>query len=146
MPTVLVIDDDASTRDAIAALLRRKQYNVVVACDAPAGLELAAAVDFDVVLVDMFMPEMDGIATMRAMARIAPKVPMVAMSGYAFTSSGDADFLGRVMRLGAKATLQKPFRANELFAAIDCCLEAAVATASASAVQQAAPCAGRTAS
>ncbi len=124
MPTVLVIDDDPSTRDAIKALLGRKRITVYAAPDGPAGLQLIGTIAFDAVLVDMFMPGMDGVATIRELVRINATIPFIAMSGYAFAVAepGASDLLGAVTQLGAKATLQKPFRADELFDAIELCL------------------------
>jgi CheY-like chemotaxis protein len=73
------------------------------------------------VIIDMFMPGMDGIATIRELIKLKPDLPFIAMSSYAFTDrkQGAPDFLGMAIRLGAAAALQKPFEASELLGAID---------------------------
>ena len=59
MPAILVVDDDSHALAAIDAVLRRKRFDVVVARDGRAGLDLfKAAEKFDAVVIDIFMPEM----------------------------------------------------------------------------------------
>jgi two-component system, response regulator, stage 0 sporulation protein F len=69
----------------------------------------------------MFMPGMDGIATIRELIKLKPDLPFIAISGCGFTDrkQGAPDFLGMAIRLGAAASLQKPFHASELREAID---------------------------
>jgi two-component system response regulator (stage 0 sporulation protein F) len=73
----------------------------------------------------MFMPGMNGIATIRELIKLKPDLPFVAMSGFAFTDrkQGAPDFLGMAIRLGAAAALQKPFETQELLEALDRSLE-----------------------
>jgi two-component system response regulator (stage 0 sporulation protein F) len=125
MPTILVIDDDLAIRTALDMLLRRKNYGVFLAPDGPSGLQLISSVAFDAVIIDMFMPGMNGIATIRELIKLKPDLPFVAMSGFAFTDrkQGAPDFLGMAIRLGAAAALQKPFETQELLEALDRSLE-----------------------
>jgi two-component system response regulator (stage 0 sporulation protein F) len=120
MPTILVIDDDLATRTVIELILKRKEFGVFVAPDGYAGLSLFETVRFDAVIVDMYMPGMDGLATMRALRRLDRSIPIIVMSGHAF--AGSPDFLGMAVKLGASGALQKPFRADELLRAIERCL------------------------
>ena len=85
MPTVLIIDDDSATRAALETLLKKKKFCVFLAPDGPTGIRLIGSVSFDAVVIDMFMPGMDGIATIRELIKIDPTVPFIAISGYAFT-------------------------------------------------------------
>jgi DNA-binding response OmpR family regulator len=62
MPAILVIDDDSHALAAVDAVLKRKRFDVAVARDGRAGLDLFEAEKFDAVVIDIFMPEMDGIA------------------------------------------------------------------------------------
>jgi CheY-like chemotaxis protein len=125
MPTILVIDHDPAIRTALDILLRRKHLGVFLAADGPTGLHLISSIAFDAVIIDMFMPGMNGISTIRELIKLKPDLPFIAMSGYAFTDrkQGAPDFLGMATRLGAAAALQKPFETNELLAAIDRSLE-----------------------
>ncbi len=125
MPTILVIDDDHAIRTVLDVLLRKKHFGVFLAPDGPTGLRLISNVAFDAVIIDMFMPGMDGIATIRELIKLKPDLPFIAMSGYGFTDrkQGAPDFLGMAIRLGAAAALQKPFENMELLGAIDRSIE-----------------------
>src|SRR5690348_12194717 len=96
MPTILIIDNDVSTRTALHALLTRKKLNVFLAADGPSGLGLIGQISFDAAVIDMFMPGMDGIATIRELIKVDPTLPFLAMSGCGFTNRklGAPDFLG----------------------------------------------------
>src|SRR5262245_34900281 len=123
-PRILVVDDDMAVRSAIDAVLSHEGYEVVVADGGPNGLKALTASRFDAVLVDIFMPGMDGLETIRSFQGAAPGVPMVAMSGFL---SRDAmasapDFLGMATKLGAAYSLQKPFRPKELIRVVQACL------------------------
>ena len=124
MPTVLVIDDDESVRKSLSMMLRSLRLGVFAAPDAETGIGLLAVGEFDIVLVDIFMPGMDGFATIREIRKLRPDLPIVAMSGRRFTSPtpGKPDFLGMAVRLGANEALQKPFAPADLCAAIGRCL------------------------
>jgi two-component system, response regulator, stage 0 sporulation protein F len=120
MPNILVIDDDHATRAALYAMLRQRKFGIFLAPDGPSGLRSINSAAFDAVIIDMFMPGMDGIATIRELIRHKPTLPFITMSGCGFTDrrQGAPDFLGMAIRLGAAAALQKPFRPAELFEAI----------------------------
>ena len=125
MPTVLIIDDDSATRAALETLLKKKKFCVFLAPDGPTGIRLIGSVSFDAVVIDMFMPGMDGIATIRELIKIDPTVPFITISGYAFTDKkqGAPDFLGMAIKLGATAALQKPFDLLDLLEAVDRAIE-----------------------
>jgi CheY-like chemotaxis protein len=124
MPRVLVIDDDESVRTAIAALLAPENCEIVLAENARRGAERFEAESFDIVMIDIFMPGMNGLETIKDFRRLAPQMPIVAMSGFRFRNAGlpMPDFLKIAADLGADYCLSKPFRPQQLFAAIDACL------------------------
>jgi CheY-like chemotaxis protein len=124
MPRILVIDDDDAVRNTILALLAHARYEAVGADGGATGLKALTAGGFDAVLLDIFMPGMDGIETMRTFREHAPHVPIVAMSGFMVRDeSGEApDFLGLATKLGAAYRLQKPFRPKELYTVVEACL------------------------
>ena len=117
---ILVIYDDACVSTAIQAILARHQYDTVLASRAHAGIHAFQASQFDVVMVDLFMPGMNGLDTI---ARIRSKsaVPIIAMSGFRLRNSldPDQDFLGMAILRGATTSLRKPFSPPQLVAAID---------------------------
>ncbi len=125
MATILVIDDDPYVRATIGILLEGRRFGVFLAPDGATGIYLLNSIQFDVAIVDIFMPGLDGLATIRKLKARNPRIPIIAMSARAFTRrTGDSpDFLGMAVRLGAASALQKPFRPGELFDAIARCLE-----------------------
>jgi CheY-like chemotaxis protein len=127
MPRILVVDDDMSVRLATQTLLEEEGYDVVVADSGRRGIEVIAEAAFDAVIVDIFMPGMDGLETIKAFNRHAPGVPVIAMSGFMFRNSSAPapDFLSMSTKLGAAFSLNKPFRPRELLNAIEACLRAA---------------------
>ena len=64
------------------------------------------------------MPNIHGIATIRELIKLKPKLPFIAMCGFTDRRQGAPDFLGMAIKLGAVAALQNPFRAGDLFEAI----------------------------
>jgi CheY-like chemotaxis protein len=124
MPRILVVDDDMSVRLATQTLLEQEGYDVVVADCGRGGIEAIAKASFDAVIVDIFMPGMDGLETIKAFNRHSPGVPVIAMSGFLFrdTSMPAPDFLSMSTKLGAAYSLHKPFRPRELIKAIQSCL------------------------
>jgi DNA-binding response OmpR family regulator len=125
MARVLVIDDDKSVCAAIEALLRHQDCVAILAESGSVGARTFEDSEFDLVMVDIFMPGMDGLETIKGFRERAPSVPIVAMSGFRFRNSCTApapDFLGMAIKLGATYCLQKPFGPQQLLAAITACL------------------------
>ena len=124
MTRVLVIDDDKSVSLAIETLLRHQDCVATLAHSGKVGAGAFEASDFDVVMIDIFMPGMDGLETIKGLRERAPTVPIVAMSGFRFRSSmaPAPDFLGMAAKLGATYCLRKPFGPQQLMAAINACL------------------------
>ncbi|WP_426434033.1 response regulator [Bradyrhizobium genosp. P] len=123
MPRVLVVDDDPMVCVAIEVCLQRQGFEVTVADGGEAGMRALENANFDVMLVDVFMPHMRGFEAIRVFHERAPDIPVIAMSGYAFANADRApDFLRMTIELGASACLRKPFTPQALIAAINDCL------------------------
>jgi CheY-like chemotaxis protein len=119
---VLVIDDDKSVRLAIEFSLRRQGCLIVLADNARLALAAFKASEFDVVMVDMFMPEMEGIEVIKILRERAPAIPIIAMSGYRSLNWKSApNFLDMAVKLGATHCLPKPFWPQQLQAVINAC-------------------------
>jgi|SoiMethySBSTD1v2_1073268.scaffolds.fasta_scaffold175677_2 pilus assembly protein CpaE len=112
---VLIVDDIPETRDHLSKLLGFEgDIDVVGAAASGAeALQLATSLTPDVVLMDINMPDMDGIATTEEMARAVPTASVIMMS-----VQGEADYLRRSMLAGAREFLVKPFSSDELTASI----------------------------
>ncbi|HEV7604154.1 MAG TPA: response regulator [Candidatus Limnocylindrales bacterium] len=112
---VLVVDDIPETRDHLTKLLGFESDIEVVgsAASGREALEMATRLNPDVVLMDINMPDMDGIAATEQLAAAAPSAAVVMMS-----VQGEADYLRRSMLAGAREFLVKPFSSDELTASI----------------------------
>jgi CheY-like chemotaxis protein len=121
---ILVIDDDDLVRATIRQMLETKGFDVVMASDGQRALRVLDDERIDVILVDIFMPGMDGLETIRAFRQRTPEIAIVAMSGTKFYegTASAPDFLLMATKLGANASLRKPFRSRELIDAIETCL------------------------
>src|ERR1700687_1977563 len=121
MARILVIDDEVLVRNTVRMMLEHRGHHVVVAECGQRGVEAIEAYAFDVVIVDIFMPGMDGFQTIRILRESAPKVAIIAISGYAFreVSWPVPDFLKMAGDLGATRCLLKPFKAWELIEAVE---------------------------
>ena len=131
MARILVVDDDSMIRLAVKTILERQGHAVVLAECGHDGAGAIEAYAFDVAIVDIFMPDMNGIETIKAFRRSAPKLPIVVMSGHAFRdASGPApDFFRMAADLGATGCLRKPFTPAELLHAVRTCSTPAASAA-----------------
>ncbi len=106
---VLVVEDDASARSALAELLRDEEYRVETAAD---GLEALARVEAeapDIVLTDLRMPRMDGLELMRQLRAGDSDAAVVVMTAF-----GAADLTAAAMKEGAADYLTKPVKLADL--------------------------------
>lgn len=117
---VLVIDDDSATLVLICKILERGGYEVTPAGSSAEGLRLFRAKRFDLVLVDMVMPDMDGFETTSLLHRLSPEVKIIAMSGAVNARSPDG--LELALKLGAKRAIPKPFKPQELLSLVRECV------------------------
>ena len=107
MAAVLVIDDDPSYRTALRRALVLEGFRVILASDGDEGLELFRMRPPDLVVVDLFMPGQEGLATIREMREESPEIPILAISGAA--SRGLGGLLRMAELQGATRTIAKPF-------------------------------------
>jgi CheY-like chemotaxis protein len=127
---ILIVDDDIAVQATIRLLLERAGHSIMVANDGRNGLALFETEDFDLLFLDIFMPGMDGLETMRMVLAQKPLIPIVIISGNPIGSGSGPDFLTMATKLGAVCSLQKPFRSAVLLATVAKCLEAARGTSS----------------
>jgi DNA-binding NtrC family response regulator len=116
---VLVVDDDGASRRLLRAACAAEGYDVVVASNGQEGLVAATSSPPDVVLLDMQMPEMDGLAVLEQLHARAPELPVVMV-----TADRDVKSAVRATRLGAYDYLTKPIDHDDLFATVRRALEA----------------------
>jgi DNA-binding response OmpR family regulator len=112
MPSILIIDDDDSLRDALCRTLRKEDYTIMEASDGRQGMKQLERSPADLILLDMFMPDKDGLETIMELRRTHPGVRVIAMSGGGF--KGTVDVLHIAKNLGIRRTLAKPFTREQL--------------------------------
>jgi|SRR5579862_2849235 len=126
---VLVIDDQLHVRAAIVAVLKSLGFEVVAVESGRLGLGELGKSSFDLAMVDIYMPEMDGVQIIKAMRACAPNLPVIAMSGVMFRTSGRSvlNVLPMAPGLFGVTCLRKPFRPKELQLAVQEAIGAAAA-------------------
>jgi adenylate cyclase len=117
---VLVVDDNASNRDVLARRLTREGHQVVTAANGASALELAATQEFDLVLLDLVMPKMNGFDVLRRLKATehTSHVPVIVISAL-----DELDTVVRCIESGAEDYLTKPFNPVLLRARINASLE-----------------------
>ena len=127
MRRILVVDDDLHICLAIRAWLKRYGFRVSIADGGVNGLAALDNGTFDLMIVDIFMPNMRGFESIRRFHERAPTVPLIAISGSAFPAldAPSPDFLRMAVRLGATRCLRKPFKPTTLLGVMDECLSEA---------------------
>lgn len=127
MAKILIVDDDIAVQATIRLVLERAGHSVVVASDGRKGLTALESGNFDLLFLDIFMPGMDGLETMRRVHQQQPLIPIIMISGNPVTSepASGPDFPTIATRPGAVRSLQKPFKPAVLLAAVAGCLEVA---------------------
>jgi CheY-like chemotaxis protein len=113
---ILVIDDEESVRAVLRQMLEKEGYKVEEAPDGAIGMSLLQDRPIDLIITDLFMPEKEGIETMREVQKSFPQVKIIAMSGGG--RMGKLDFLPMAESFGAQRTLAKPFERKELLEAV----------------------------
>ena len=106
---VLVVDDEEIVRESLGGWLEKDGYQVFSAPDGPTAVERMKAERWNVVLVDLKMPGMDGLQVLEEARRLQPDAAVIMMTAYA-----TVDTAVRAMKLGAADYLVKPFDPEEL--------------------------------
>ena len=120
--TIVVIEDEDAIRDVIAYNLERAGYEVATAADGRAGLDLVRERLPDLVVLDIMLPELDGLAVCRALREHEPTALVAVIM---LTAKGDEDDIVAGLGAGADDYLTKPFSPRELVARIDAMLRRA---------------------
>jgi DNA-binding NtrC family response regulator len=111
---ILVIDDEESPRESLRFILKDR-YDVTLVESGPSGVEAASRAEpFDIVLLDMKMPGMDGLEVLSKILQLHPTMPVVMV-----TAITEAKPAVQAMKMGAKDYLNKPFDVDEIRLVVD---------------------------
>lgn len=113
MTKILVIDDQKSIRDTLKDILEYEKHNVDLAKDGEEGIQLFSDKKYNIVILDIKMPKMDGIEVLEKLYSIATDIPIIMISGH-----GDIDTAVESIKKGAFDFIEKPIDLNRLLITI----------------------------
>jgi len=122
MQHIVVIDDEMLVREALQRVLTSTTVSVNAAADAGEGLAMLLQSPVDLVIIDVVLPGMDGVATIKEIRRHHPALPIIAISGggdfglnaYRPEAISTIAYLAACTAAGAQGVLAKPFETAEL--------------------------------
>ncbi|HEY8227463.1 MAG TPA: response regulator [Pyrinomonadaceae bacterium] len=121
MAKILLVEDDDEVRDVLKTLLRDEGHEVFEAADGNAAMEEFVRVPADLVILDIVLPDKEGLETIIDLRRTYPNVKIMAMSGGGRTSP--QDYLDMAKRLGAVEVIAKPFTIDDFLKCVNLVLK-----------------------
>ena len=121
-PKVLIVDDEERFRTTLGKLLTVNGLNVKTVGSGRLALEELGQSSYDVILLDVKMPEMDGVETLAQIKKIDPNIEVIILTGHA-----SVDVAVEIMRLGGYEYLLKPCPMDELMEKIETAHERKIA-------------------
>lgn len=112
-PHVLVVDDEPDIRTLLQTLLSVSEYAVTTAADGPQALASIRQQSFDLLVIDLKLPGLDGLSVIREAKRLQPALAVIIITGNSSESAAV-----EAINLGVSGYLVKPFRAPQLLAAV----------------------------
>jgi len=106
---VLLVDDEGDFLETLAERMRNRGMNVTTSMSAAEAIKKTEAVDYDVIILDLLMPGMDGIQALKALKERKPDLQVILLTGHATVQKGI-----EAMKLGAMDLLEKPADINDL--------------------------------
>jgi excisionase family DNA binding protein len=110
-PRILVVDDEASIRDLLSKTLALADYDVDTSPDGRSALERLRLYPYDLLIVDLKMPGIDGLAVVREAKRLKTDLPVIIITGYSTESAAI-----EALNLGVTSYLTKPFKVSQVLA------------------------------
>jgi two-component system response regulator PilR (NtrC family) len=106
---LLVVDDEKTIRDSLQLILNEEGYETITASNGKEALGIMEGREIDVLITDLKMPEMDGIALLKRCAKSCPQTPVIIVTAF-----GSLDTAIEALRLGAYDYILKPFNFDEI--------------------------------
>jgi len=111
---VLLADDEKVYVESLAKVLRRRGFDVVAVLDGSSAMDAATGAEFDVIVLDLRMPGMDGLAVLQTIRRSDTLTPVLLLTGHA-----DLEHTTKALKSGAADVLMKPCPVETLVSAIE---------------------------
>ncbi|MEE9524564.1 MAG: sigma-54 dependent transcriptional regulator [Thermodesulfovibrionales bacterium] len=116
--TILVIDDEQGIRDTLQGILEDEGYNVLTAETSEAGIETIKKSGPDLIILDIWLPNMDGIEALEIIRDITPDIPVIMISGHA-----NVELAVKSTKLGAYDFLEKPLSLDRIIITVERAIE-----------------------
>lgn len=110
---ILVVDDEPSIRELLSKTLALAEYDVDLAPDGRTAVDRLKIIPYDLLITDLRMPNMDGLAVIREARRLKPDIPVIIVTGYSTEASAI-----EAVNLGVAGYLTKPFRVPRVLAVV----------------------------
>jgi len=101
---ILIVDDQFSVRETLKAILEHKGYRVATAKDGAEAIEMVKKKHYDIIFLDVKLPDMNGVETFEQVKKIDPNAAVIMMTGYSLD-----DLVRRAISQGAYTCIYKPF-------------------------------------
>lgn len=113
---ILIVDDEVQIRESLKIFLERNGYTVTVASDGAEALLRISSELFNLVVMDIIMPEKDGVELLVEIRKVDKSMPVIAMTGGG--RIGKQNYLQMAKALGANAVLTKPYDLDEFLSIV----------------------------
>ena len=111
---ILVVDDDEIIRSLVKETLEEEGHTVIAAGTSVEGLDCVKRWDFDLVFLDLKMPDMDGAELLKQLRNINPRLPVTIITGYP-----GSEMMERAFKQGPLGVMEKPFDASDIIVAVN---------------------------
>jgi len=113
MASILIIDDSSYMRGKIRTILKSENHEIFEAADGMKGLQMASSGTYDLILLDIIMPGMDGVKILGAIRQLGPEPPVIII-----TADIQESVYRQCIELGAFAVIHKPPKEEELMSRV----------------------------
>ena len=111
---ILVVDNEFADRESLKAILEDKGYRVATARDGAEAIEMVKSRHYDIIFLDVRLPDMSGVETFERVKKIDPQATVIMMTGYT-----EEDLVKRAVSQGAYTCIYKPFDMDKVIAVVE---------------------------
>ncbi|GBE29100.1 chemotaxis protein CheY [bacterium BMS3Bbin04] len=110
---ILIVDDDKGVREFLAELFLQQKWQVNTAEDGKQGIQQASEIDYDIILMDLIMPRVNGLEAIREIIKLKPDSKIIVITGSQYKN-----MISQAISSGAKLFVKKPFSAEKMLTAV----------------------------